>query len=295
VPARGKPDVAWARRHGAAILLACVVVGGFAHPDLTQASPPKEYPTQWEVPPGDPVELETAGFAKLLCSVLFITGRSLAEAIEEDGSFVKPPEARRAAQAANVDWKARSVSLKLPNGVMRSAREFADQGCVILPRGRNDVFFTPRRLNSTLPDPATQPWPIGDLLPASPLPAEIDTAKLAQSVEAAFDPPEALTAAFAVAWRGRIIAERYADGVDHTTRLPSWSMGKSLTATLIGQLVLDGTYDLWKPAPVAEWQGEGDPRGAIRIADLLRMSGGLRFVSSSDPDYDPARGYPDHD
>ena len=40
-----------------------------------------------------------------------------------------------------------------------SAREFADQGCVILPRGRNDVFFTPRRLYSTLPHPATQPWP----------------------------------------------------------------------------------------------------------------------------------------
>jgi CubicO group peptidase (beta-lactamase class C family) len=72
-------------------------------------------------------------------------------------------------------------------------------------------------------------------------------------------------------------------------------MGKSLTATLIGQLVLDGTYDLCQPAPVAEWQGEGDPRRAIRIADLMRMSGGLRFVSSSDPDFDPARGYADHD
>jgi len=295
VPEGGKPDVALAGRHGAAVLLAWLVAGGIAHPDLAQAAPPEEYPTRWEVPPGDPVELETAGFAKLLCSVLFITGRSLAAAIEEDGSFVKPPQARRAAHAAKVDWKARSVSLTLPNGVTRSAREFADQGCVILPRGRNDVFFTPRRLYSTLPDPATQPWPMGDLLPAAPLPADIDTAKLAQAVEAAFDPPEALTAAFAVAWRGRIIAERYANGLDHTTRLPSWSMGKSLTATLIGQLVLDGTYDLWKPAPVAEWQGEGDPRRAIRIADLMRMSAGLRFVSSSDPDYDPARGYADHD
>jgi hypothetical protein len=136
---------------------------------------------------------------------------------------------------------------------------------------------------------------MGDLLPAAPLPAVIDSVKLARAVESAFDPPEALTAAFVVAWRGRIIAERYANGIDRTTRLPSWSMGKSLTATLIGQLVLEGTYDLWKPAPVAEWQGEADPRRAIRIADLMRMSGGLRFVSSSDPDYDPARGYADHD
>jgi CubicO group peptidase (beta-lactamase class C family) len=283
------------RRLATALLLAWLVAGGLSHSGLAQAVTPREYPTRWEVPPGDPLELETAGFAKLLCSVMFITGRSLASAIEEDGSFVKPPATRRAAHAAQVDWKARSVSLALPNGVVRTAREFADQGCVILPRGRSDVFFTPKRLYSTLPDPATQPWPMGDLLPAAPLPADIDPARLAQAVVAAFDPPEALTAAFVVAWRGRIIAERYANGTDHTTRLPSWSMGKSLTATMIGQLVLDGTYDLWEPAPVAEWQGEGDPRRAIRIADLMRMSGGLRFVSSSDPDHDPARGYADHD
>ncbi len=276
-------------------LLAGLVALGIACSDPAQADPPEEYPTQWEIPPGDPVELETAGFAKLLCSVLFITGRYLEVAIEEDGSFVQPSQARRAAHAAKVDWKARSVSLTLPNGVTRTAREFADQGCVILPRGGNEVFFTPKRIYSTLPDPVTQPWPMGDLLPEAPLPTDIDKAKLAQAVEAAFDPPETLTAAFVVAWRGRIVAERYANGLDHTTRLPSWSMGKSLTATLIGQLVLDGTYDLWKPAPVAEWQDEDDPRRAIRIADLMRMSGGLRFVSSSDPDYDAARGYADHD
>lgn len=281
-------------RRGAAAL-AWLFAAGFAHADPAPAAPPAEYPTSWEKPPGDPVELETAGLAKLLCSVIFISGRSLEAAREEDGSFVKPPEARRAAQAAKVDREARSVSLTLPNGVTRTAKQFGDQGCVILPRGRTDVFFTPTRLHSALPDPATRPWPMGDLLPASALPAEVDRALLAQAIDAAFDPPDALTAAFVVAWRGRIIAERYGEGVDRTTPLPSWSMGKSLTATLIGQLVLDGTYDLWKPVPVPEWQGKEDPRRAIRIADLMRMSGGLRFVSSSDPDYDPARGYADHD
>ena len=292
--AREAPDVA-PKWQGAAVLLGWLISGAIAKPGPAEAAPPQEYPTRWEIPPGDPVELETAGFAKLLCSVLFITGRGLTAAIEEDGSFVKLPQVRRAAHEAKVDWQARSVSLTLPNGATRSARQFADQGCVILPSGRNDVFFTPKRVNSTLPEPATQPWPMGDLLPGTPLPADVDAAMLARSIEAAFEPPEALTAAFVVAWRGRIIAERYATGLDHTTRLPSWSMGKSLTATLIGQLVLDGTYDRWGPAPVPEWQGEGDPRRAIRIADLLRMSGGLRFVSSSDPDYDPARGYADHD
>ena len=35
-------------------------------------------------------------------------------------------------------------------------------------------------------------------------------------------------------------------------------------------------------------------RRAIRVADLLRMSSGLRFVAPQDPDYDASRGYPDH-
>ena len=34
-----------------------------------------ELPTHWEVPPGEPLEHMTAGFAKVLCSALFITGR----------------------------------------------------------------------------------------------------------------------------------------------------------------------------------------------------------------------------
>ena len=105
---------------------------------------------------------------------------------------------------------------------------------------------------------------------------------------------EALTAAFAVAYQGRIIAERYQPGIDHTTRLPGWSMGKSLTATLMGQLIHERVYDLWSPAPVETWQRLDDPRRAIRIADLLRMSSGLRFVAPQDPDFDPSRGYADH-
>jgi hypothetical protein len=54
-------------------------------------------------------------------------------------------------------------------------------------------------------------------------------------VEAAFESPEALTAAFVVTWKGRLIAERYGDGVGVHTPLESWSMGKSITATLFGK------------------------------------------------------------
>ena len=246
------------------------------------------------MPPGDPLEHMTAGYAKILCSAVFITGRDPTTAADEDGFFVSPRAERRAVTETSVDRQAKAVHLRLANGVTRTARFYGDQGCVTLPRGAQSVFFTPVRVQSSLPDPDTQPWPMGDRLPDTPLPAEVDTAKVAAAVAAAFEPPQALTAAFVVAYRGRIIGERYQPGLDHKTRLPSWSMGKSVIATLMGQLIHEGAYDLWAPAPVDEWQQPGDARRAIRVADLLRMSSGLRFVAPQDPDYDASRGYPDH-
>jgi CubicO group peptidase (beta-lactamase class C family) len=114
------------------------------------------------------------------------------------------------------------------------------------------------------------------------------------AVNAAFDPPEAMTAAFVVTWKGRLIGEKYGDGIDLHTPLESWSMGKSLTATLMGMLIQQGVYQLDQPAPIPEWQEEGDPRAQIRISDLLRMSSGLRCRAPGEPGLDPSLGYLDH-
>ena len=54
---------------------------------------------------------------------------------------------------------------------------------------------------------------MGDVLPNEPLPREIDAAKLKAAVDAAFEPSDALTAAFVVTWKGHLIAERYGDGI----------------------------------------------------------------------------------
>jgi CubicO group peptidase (beta-lactamase class C family) len=103
-----------------------------------------------------------------------------------------------------------------------------------------------------------------------------------------------MTAAFLVTWKGRIIGERYGPGIAATTPLESWSMGKSVTATLMGILIRDGVYKLSQPAPIPEWQKPGDPRAKIRIADLLQMSSGLRSRAPQDPDFDSSGPYPDH-
>src|SRR5438132_13660167 len=103
-----------------------------------------------------------------------------------------------------------------------------------------------------------------------------------------------MTAAFVVTWRGRLIGERYGEAITMHTPLESWSMGKSVTATLMGILIKQGVYDLWQPAPIPEWQTPGDPRAKIRIADIMHMSSGLRIRAPQDPDYNPSLGYPDH-
>jgi CubicO group peptidase (beta-lactamase class C family) len=114
------------------------------------------------------------------------------------------------------------------------------------------------------------------------------------AVNAAFEPKEGMTAAFVVTWKGRLIGERYGDGIDMHTPLESWSMGKSLTATLMGMMIQQGVYRLDQPAPVPEWQEEGDPRAQIQIQDILRMSSGLRCRAPGDPGLDPSLGYLDH-
>ena len=245
-------------------------------------------------PSNTPGELGIAGWAKVLCSAVFVSGRDPAEAFLNSGFFLLA-EKDRGDVTYRVDREAKRVHLTLRGTVTRTAQFYGDQGCVIHQPGSDRVFFTPVPVKTTLPPGDTQPWPSGDLVANAPLPPEVDRQKLDAAVDAAFENPEALTAAFLVVYKGRIIAERYMPGITKDTQLESWSMGKSLTATLFALLVKDGVYKLEDPAPVEEWHKDpGDPRGKIRIMDLMQMSSGLRFIAGQDPDYTEDKGYPDH-
>jgi len=253
-----------------------------------------ELSTPYMPPPGNALEYHAAGFAKVMCSAVFITGLDAAFAAENVGYFTAPYDQRAKLGKPEIDRAAKVVRVTLPNGVRRSARFVGDQGCVTLPAGNTSLGFRPLHVPSRLPDPSTQAWPMGDVLPSDPLPPELDTVAVQAAVDAAFQPAAAMTAAFVVTWRGRIIGERYGVGITPHTPLESWSMGKSLTATLLGILIKQGVYTLEQAAPIPEWQGPGDPRARIRIADLLHMSSGLRIRSPLDPDFDPSGPYPDH-
>jgi len=85
---------------------------------------------------------------------------------------------------------------------------------------------------------------------------------------------------------GKVAVERYAPGYDNETRFVSWSMAKTITATLIGMLVADGLLSVDEPAPVPMWQRSGDPRADITLRHLLQMRSGLRHTEAGDPPYE---------
>src|SRR5467141_5255108 len=181
-----------------------------------------ELNTSYVPPPGDPQVHHASGFAKIMCSAVFITGLDPDFAAENVGYFTGPYAERAKVGKPVIDRANKAVHITLPNGVTRTARYLGDQGCVTLPVGKNSVSFKPIKINGRLPDPATQSWPMGDVLLKDPLPPELDVAKVKQAAPGAFEPAAAMTAAFVVTWKGRLIAERYGEGITAHTPLESW-------------------------------------------------------------------------
>ncbi len=105
------------------------------------------------------------------------------------------------------------------------------------------------------------------------------------AIEQLFADPATMgeTRALLVLRDGQPIYEGYGAGFGPDSRLISWSMAKSITAVMVGQLVADGRLALDEPAPVPAWRRHGDPRGRITLRHLLHMSSGLDHVEESDP------------
>jgi CubicO group peptidase (beta-lactamase class C family) len=258
-----------------------------SEPDIATQSVPY-------APHTTPSELGIAGYAKVLCSAVFVSGRDLGEAKINSGYFLVPEHERDDVTDISLDESEKAVRVTLRNELTREARFYGDQGCVITPQGEEGVFFVPEAVETSLPDADSTPWPMGDVLPGS-LPEGVDKERLDAAVDVAFQNEDSLTAAFVVVYKGALVAERYAQGAHEDMQLESWSMGKSLTATLVALLIMDGALALDDPAPVPLWrENPDDPRRAITIRNLLNMSSGLHFIAPRDPDYTEDMGYPDH-
>nr|WP_010132729.1 serine hydrolase [Microbulbifer agarilyticus] len=94
------------------------------------------------------------------------------------------------------------------------------------------------------------------------------------------------TRALLVVQDGELVAEAYGEGITPETPLLGWSMGKSLTAMMVGRLqALDPQVDMSRPL-FPQWN---DDRSAISMEDLLQMSSGLAFDETYAPGSDATR------
>jgi CubicO group peptidase (beta-lactamase class C family) len=117
--------------------------------------------------------------------------------------------------------------------------------------------------------------------------AHFDAAALGAALDAAFAEDGRNTLGVAVLHQGRLVAERYAEGVDETTPLHGWSMTKSLAATMAGVLTQRGLIDINEEGQVPALVAAGRPE--ITVNHLLRMTGGLagfELNNGTDPNSD---------
>ena len=220
-----------------------------------------------------------------ICSGVFVVGRDYERSVEE----VVAQDIRRFDIFKwqddfeyAVNYETRTVSVSGEDFGTRSAEYNGDQGCTVLPDGLEDVTFEPQVVERLSPDPAVTAWPTGDVdAYHDPAPAEVDMGALEAALDWTMAQTEHNTRALVVVYAGKILGERYAPGFTHNTPQISWSQGKSIASALVGAAIQAGHLDagLDDPAPVPEWQEDGDPRRKIRIRDILNMSSGLDFVN----------------
>lgn len=208
--------------------------------------------------------------AKQLCSGVFVSGHDPRDAevrLERDDlpilDYID----------AAVDPASRSATASF-GPVTREALYRGSTGCALAPDGA-----VPQRGEDTR-------LPAAPRATATPgnLPQYLDPAVMAV-VNRAFEEPDLdrprRTRAVVVVHDGRIVAERYADGITAETRLLGWSMAKTVMNALAGILVRDGRWSLDMPLPIPEWQGSSDARRGITLDHALRMSTGLAFDEDS--------------
>ncbi len=96
-----------------------------------------ELDTPYVPPPGDALEHHTAGFAKIMCSAVFITGLDPDFAAENVGYFISPYAERAKVGKPVVDRAAKAVHVTLPNGVRRIGEVCGRSGLRDAARGRD--------------------------------------------------------------------------------------------------------------------------------------------------------------
>ncbi len=233
-----------------------------------------------------------AGYkAMFTCSATFTGGKTAEQINQDELDNIYPDFAggMAAIGEAQIDATTKIVSVKFSDEMPPRISAWREHlGCTALPQGASlrDVRHLPRiKLKAEKRDMSRVTWPMGDLLPNTPLPDAVNIEGLEESISRAFDGDfGGATSSVLVLNNSRIVGERYRSGWDKHTSQRTWSVAKSIGASIIGAAVEDGILNVTDKADIEAWSRLGDPRADITIENLLQMASGLH----SDPE--PGKG-----
>lgn len=235
--------------------------------------------------PDRAIRVATGAVADAVCAKTFVSGLDPQTVFTE--SMDRPGIRRlRWLMRYRLDRAQKTVDTSLL-GLLGSRAAFHDGlGCVRL-HGSSEPYLLKSDFDA-LRTPKNPP-----LLPEIAGPAIVEPADplLKAALDHAFEepasPPFRRTKAVVVIHDGKVIAERYANGIGVDTPLPGFSMTKSVVNALLGILTLQGRTTPSLPAPIPEWRGVTDPRREIEVLHLMRMTTGLA-LDETNSGFDPS-------
>lgn len=238
--------------------------------------------------------------AVLMCNGLFTSHRDLDQVFAQELKYLDQPVGSAHGGAYQVDMSSLSVSVGGgSHGTVIRAAFREGIGCVVMAPDQtiDEIDDLPQIVTPPAQDPAALLWPDGDRVVKPPEACVTwDASPLCAAARWAFEreTPEQTTLSLLVVHKGEIVLERYAEGVDVTTRTRTWSTAKSIAVTLIGMLVDQGKMALDAPLGT-DWLPDlpepmDDPREAITLRHVLNMSSGLYPVDSFGMEYATGSG-----
>ncbi|MBU2341937.1 MAG: beta-lactamase family protein [Alphaproteobacteria bacterium] len=168
-------------------------------------------------------------------------------------SRVDPGDASSQVANVSVDWAEGMAP--------RIARHVSQQGCQLLPIGGNIPPFATLREQPNRPSVAIRAFPSGAL------------ARISQKAFGDAFGEGARTTAVVVQSGGRMLGEAYARDFGPAVPQRTWSVAKSLAATLVGAAVERGETAVERRAGLGN-RTHDQGRAAITIDHLLRMASG---------------------
>lgn len=235
--------------------------------------------------PGKAARVATGLVSHTLCSETFVAGLDPVQTFAE--TFHSMPGVRRLVPLLRyqVDRIHPSVTVTLAGRFESRAVYHDGVGCRLVHSAVANAAVSA----ATPTERTEQPSGVPDI--AGPAVVEPADEKLRAALDRAFAEGETgaprRTKAVIVLHGDRIVAERYAPGYGIDTPLLGWSLTKSVTNALIGILVRQGRLSIAGPAPVPAWRDPSDPRHAITIEQLMRMTSGLA-LDETNTGFDPS-------